>query len=793
MIGACTAMTALAVPPEVPPDLVFLTKTQLTWPAVAGAVGYDVYSSPTAPDGFQCIDRTTSTTAFVTATPAHVAMYLVSAHDAAGQEGTLGFESGGLERTPDLRCLDTDADGLIDIQDNCPAIANLDQADQDLNGVGDRCDPRTYHFESDPIGTRPADTTQLGGTNGTWLVSDFAGDRGVRYGALGASVVDSFTRLALDLPRQSFDFYLDTRETGTGRVIVELWHDGAPGMRAGRAVRFALGLGTVRLESRRADLTTLIAEQPYSDNGRVRVRVRRGGGNSRLFQIDRWNGAGWDLNQAALTLPDIEPYFGRSVGVAEWSDGGAALTRITLRPAYDGADFELVPNLTGVTGWKLFQRSSSGTADLPVDFQYRSPEPVRIELAIESSSGAPLLGFDFADQRTDLAATPNGSWSRVIVPAVPQGGPYTLRARLVASDDAQILGTDVIGSLAVGDLFLAAGQSNMAGYSGSLTPTETPIDSVHLFGNDYRWKRAIEPMDDGVDQVDRVSEEAPAHSVMMRFGKELQAVLGVPIGVIPAPLGGTNLFAQWQRSATNPFDRGTLYGSSIHRVMLHQQAAPIRGAIWYQGESDAGRGVTNYLNDLRQLVLNWRTDLAAPQLFFGNYQLSNCQTNDFETWIPIQEAQRLYALEDANSMVVGLNDLTRSDTIHLDVASYKTAGRRLALATLARSYAQPQTLGPVRTALRFQGTSRSRIEVVFDKPIQGGIVQSFRVYEGNNQVTISNLTTSGNSVVLQLSRNVNTSNTFVTYGTSHAPGGSSWVTAVDGSGTALAFYRNQVQ
>jgi hypothetical protein len=99
----------------------------------------------------------------------------------------------------------------------------------------------------------------------------------------------------------------------------------------------------------------------------------------------------------------------------------------------------------------------------------------------------------------------------------------------------------------------------------------------------------------------------------------------------------------------------------------------------------------------------------------------------------------------------------------------------------------------VRTALRFQGTSRSRIEVVFDKPIQGGIVQSFRVYEGNNQVTLSNLTTSGNSVVLQLSRNVNTASTFVTYGTSHAPGGSSWVTAVDGSGTALAFYRNQVQ
>ena len=45
--------------------------------------------------------------------------------------------------------VDSDEDGISDDTDNCPALFNPEQADADMDGVGDRCDDDTGGMPTD--------------------------------------------------------------------------------------------------------------------------------------------------------------------------------------------------------------------------------------------------------------------------------------------------------------------------------------------------------------------------------------------------------------------------------------------------------------------------------------------------------------------------------------------------------------------------------------------------------------------------------------------------------------------
>jgi len=776
-------------PPEVGPTLRFdPDRATLRWDGVAGASAYDVYrgARDDASDLACLVFRTPELSASDPDTPGVLFTYLVAAWNADG-EGSLGDASDGAPRAPAVRCADDDGDLVRDDRDNCPGAANPSQADQNADGLGDACDPKTYTFDGDLPGQRPAEMTQFGAVNATFAVRAVAGDLAVSYDGSGQGCVDAFDRLPQDGLRQAQAVYLDTTALA-GQFEINLWNEGSYAENAGGGVLFRVdATGTAYAWVRRGREFTTLGQASLGTPGRLRLRLAKDFGTQSTLRLDRWNGAGWDPNVGAFTIADDHRLLGRGLGLSDLIDGRRPLLRVTAEKSLPDAALSIFRTHEGLADWKLFQRGPEGRAPLPVPVAYRAGGAARLEVrVVESANGAPLPGFDWEDHAFPLSAAPSGATASFALDAVPAGGNYDLEARLVDAATEQVLGTDTVAEIAVGDVFLAIGQSNMSGYSGSLEPAEPPVDRVHLFGNDYVWKRAREPMDDGTDQVDRVSEEAPLHTLMLRFAKEIEKAVGVPVAIIPAPLGGTNLYSQWQRNAADPFNRGTLYGSAVWRVLTQGYAHPIRGALWYQGESDAGRGTDLYLADLRALVANLRADLGSPSLFFGNCQLATYLTEDFETWLPIQEAQRIQGL-DPLAGVIPLIDQPRSDSIHLSVDGYKTAGVRLARVVRAGSYGQPAVQVPKLVSARFTSGARTQIEITWDRNVTGGTAGLFRAYNGATPVQPVSQSGSGATITLLFASPL-PSNATIAYGYSRNPG-AAWVVGADGSGPVLAFHK----
>jgi sialate O-acetylesterase len=791
-----TTLASAAPPGEVGPTLSFSADKQTqTWDPVAGATDYNLYrgTQQNGSDLGCLVFQTPATSAVDPDEPGQLFLYVVAAHNPDG-EGTLGNASDGSPRTSSVACVDDDLDGVFDSLDNCLGVANPSQLDQNLNGLGDACDAGTYDFEDDTIGLRPGDVTQDGDTDSTFLVRDSFGDLGVSYDGGLDGVHDRFDRLAAWLPFQDLDVYLDSTSALGETLALELWSEGTGTENAGDGLRFHIEPDGSVLASRRdgAALTALGPAATLPDTERLRLRLRKGPGQTSTLFVDRDDAGTW-IQETFFDVTDDHQLIGRGLAIVNQGNGRRPLLRITGVPVAPVADFVLNKSYDGLADWKLFQRGPAGHAPVPVQFSYRATADVRLEVrVVDLGTGLPLPGFDFADQSFTLPAAPGGAADSRTLLDVPEGGNYDLEARIVDPGTSNVLGSDTATNLAVGDVFLAAGQSNMSGYSGVLDPRESPVPEVHLFGNDYAWKQGSEPMDSGADQVDLVSAEGPVHSLMLRFAKEVSTAVGVPVAIIPAPLGGTNLFAQWQRNGADPGDRGTLYGSSIHRVLVQGFAHPIRGVLWYQGESDVGRGTALYLADLQQLVADYRADLGNPSLFFGNCQLATYAFSDQQGWIEIQEAQRRQAEADPLSALVALVDQPRSDAIHLSVAGYKEAGVRLAAAVLDGSYGIPSNLGPRLLSLQFSGGGGNRIALTYDKALLNGEnVNLFRVTDQNGTVGVSSVQVSGDTITLRLANKPQGATT-VSYGFGRDPG-NLWAVAADGSGAALCFDGRPVQ
>lgn len=115
---------------------------------------------------------------------------------------------------------------------------------------------------------------------------------------------------------------------------------------------------------------------------------------------------------------------------------------------------------------------------------------------------------------------------------------------------------------------------------------------------------------------------------------------------------------------------------------------PIKGVLWYQGESNAGRP-EEYLDLMHALINGWRGIYGDPELPFIYAQLPNfgdvtySPTNS--NWAELREAQ-LRAWDDANTAMTVNIDLGEWNDIHPD--NKKGVGERMALAAQKIAYGE---------------------------------------------------------------------------------------------------------
>ncbi|MPS75182.1 MAG: sialate O-acetylesterase [Chryseobacterium sp.] len=153
-----------------------------------------------------------------------------------------------------------------------------------------------------------------------------------------------------------------------------------------------------------------------------------------------------------------------------------------------------------------------------------------------------------------------------------------------------------------------------------------------------------------------------------------------------------------------------LYNAMINPLINYN----IKGAIWYQGESNTGKP-KEYGDLLTTMILDWRNKWNQKDMPFFTVQLANFmepKTQPTESnWAELRDQQRQVSLKVPNSGLTVIIDIGEWNDIHpLDK---KTVGDRLALQAMKLAYGKNIVAdGPVYQSMKVEG---NKIALTFKK------------------------------------------------------------------------------
>jgi sialate O-acetylesterase len=296
----------------------------------------------------------------------------------------------------------------------------------------------------------------------------------------------------------------------------------------------------------------------------------------------------------------------------------------------------------------------------------------------------------------------------------------------------------------VGEVWICSGQSNMEwGVGGSANAQEEIAAANHpqirLFNVQGHLTSPVAKNEcPGQWQVCSPKTVGGFSAVGYFFGRRLQDELNVPVGLVGSNWGGTRIepWCSPEGLASVPelkdiSDKVAAYTpetkveggspSAIYNAMVHPLAPfAMRGAIWYQGESNGGEG-ESYYHKTQALVNGWRK-LFNPDLAFYWVQLANFQKPTDnpaggDGWAKLREAQRK-ALNIKHTGMAVIIDIGEAGDIH--PRNKQDVGWRLAQWALSQTYGKKDLVasGPLYKSHKVEGNA---IRISFDN-VGGGLI-----------------------------------------------------------------------
>jgi sialate O-acetylesterase len=150
------------------------------------------------------------------------------------------------------------------------------------------------------------------------------------------------------------------------------------------------------------------------------------------------------------------------------------------------------------------------------------------------------------------------------------------------------------------------------------------------------------------------------------------------------------------RGPNSPHNVSVLYNGMIAPLVGYA----IRGAIWYQGESNASRAY-QYSKIFPAMITDWRDRWGQGDFPFLFVQLANFSVRNSVTWAELREAQNV-ALDLPSTGVAVAIDIGNPRDIH--PRNKQEVGRRLALSAVGQFHGKDLVWsGPSYTGMKVRG------------------------------------------------------------------------------------------